>query len=335
MAKGIIKVSVTIPTYNHGIWLAECLESVINQKTNFSFEILVGEDASTDGRTKEILRKYAKRFPTIIKPVFRKRNIGGTKNVLDLYCRTKGEYIAHLDGDDMMLQGKLQKQADYLDKHSDYSMVGHGVINLYKDGTTRMQNPRFPNRILSVDDILIYGSPFTNSSNMFRKKCQTICTTNRPIIDYVLFIDRAICGPIGSINEILGIYRCDVGVLYGRGHEIETENNLLYAVEYAKKKGCAKSNVEMLKKRLKMVFSMKRLLLNYAPYREFDEWDWCIWHMITPKRLKYGLLWAHIFRHNEKLARKITEIWMKDTMLWRVIFAIVKKLKNPSIDIPE
>jgi glycosyltransferase involved in cell wall biosynthesis len=128
------KVSVIVLTFNHGPWLAECLDSIVSQRTDFPFEIIVGDDASTDGITTNILRDYAQRYPDLIIPVIRDKNIGGCANLIDVQSKTRGEYIASCDGDDMMLPGKLQKQTDYLDSRQDCSMVGHQTKQLLPNG---------------------------------------------------------------------------------------------------------------------------------------------------------------------------------------------------------
>ena len=114
------KVSVVIATYNQEKYIRHTLESVVNQKTNFEFEALVGDDCSTDG-TAAVVREFAEKYPDIIVPFIREKNLGMGGNTADLVFRTSGEYVAFIEGDDYWIDDyKLQKQVDFLDSHQDY-----------------------------------------------------------------------------------------------------------------------------------------------------------------------------------------------------------------------
>jgi len=128
------KVSVCIVTYNHEKYLGQCLQSIVDQTVDFDFEVIVGEDCSTDG-TREILRQFSERYPTLIKPIYHANNLGPTKNYIDIHAAATGEYIAHCDGDDSWCQGKLAYQVRFLDNHPEIAAVfsnanyGDGVRN--------------------------------------------------------------------------------------------------------------------------------------------------------------------------------------------------------------
>lgn len=114
--QGIV-VSVIVLTYDHASTIGRALESILAQEVEFPYEVLVGDDGSTDG-TAEIVRAYADRCPQRIVPVLRKENIGATKNLYDLLQRAKGIYIANLEGDDRWTDPKkLQAQVRFLDEH--------------------------------------------------------------------------------------------------------------------------------------------------------------------------------------------------------------------------
>ena len=121
-----VLVSICCITYNHAPYIRQCLEGFIMQKTNFAYEILIHDDASTDG-TSEIIREYEKKFPDIIKPIYEIENqyqkgvpIGsGVWNV----PRAQGKYIAMCEGDDYWTDpNKLQKQVDYMEQHSEIDL---------------------------------------------------------------------------------------------------------------------------------------------------------------------------------------------------------------------
>jgi glycosyltransferase involved in cell wall biosynthesis len=121
-------------TYNHEHFLADALDSILMQETDFNFEIVVGDDCSTDG-TRGILLDYQKRHPDRVRPILHKHNVGMQRNTLATLEACRGEYIALLDGDDYWLSPKkLQSQVETLDSHPEYSMCWHNAYNEYEDG---------------------------------------------------------------------------------------------------------------------------------------------------------------------------------------------------------
>lgn len=128
-----VKISIVLLTYNQEKYIGKALESIVNQKTNFKFEVIVGEDKSTDN-TRKVIREYAMRYPELVKPVFRKKNLGTSRNLVSVLQRCKGKYIAFLEGDDYWTDMlKLQKQYDFLEQNKDYSgvMTDVTVVNKY------------------------------------------------------------------------------------------------------------------------------------------------------------------------------------------------------------
>ncbi len=137
-----MKASVCIPTYNHAKYIAQCLDGALMQKTNFDYEILVGEDDSSDG-TREICKEYAAKYPDKIRLFLNDRkNViyingrpTGRWNFINLLKNAKGKYIALCDGDDYWTDlHKLQKQVDFLESHTEFSICGHWVKNVNESG---------------------------------------------------------------------------------------------------------------------------------------------------------------------------------------------------------
>lgn len=121
-------VSICCLTYNHILYIRQCLDGFMMQKINFPIEILIYDDASTDG-TQGIIREYEKKYPDIIKPIYQKENQyskGIKVSLVYNYSRAKGKYIALCEGDDYWTDPyKLQKQVDFLESHPDYVMCSH------------------------------------------------------------------------------------------------------------------------------------------------------------------------------------------------------------------
>lgn len=131
----IIMLSIIVPTYNHENYIVEALDSIKKQKTKYIYEVLVGEDASTDN-TREILKKYEKENPNFLTVFYREKNMskGPVANSLDLRYRAKGKYIITLEGDDFWIDDeKIEKQIDFLEKHDEAIAVAHKCIVVGKD----------------------------------------------------------------------------------------------------------------------------------------------------------------------------------------------------------
>lgn len=168
----MVLVSVCMITYNHEKFIRHALESVLMQKCNFDYEILIGDDCSKDS-TATILKEYAKLYPDKIILVAREKNIGLVANSYDIRSRSKGKYIAMLEGDDYWIDPyKLQKQVDFLEAHLDCSAMASrvGLVNEREHPLGRL-NPavdRF-NDYFGKEDALKYNTLlFDNASLMYR-----------------------------------------------------------------------------------------------------------------------------------------------------------------------
>lgn len=116
-------VSVKMITYNHAPYIAQAIEGVLQQKTNFPIELVIGEDCSTDG-TREIAFEYQKKYPDVIRVITSDRNVGGGKNSRRTTKACRGKYVAFCEGDDYWHNPhKLQKQVDYLESHPECGLV--------------------------------------------------------------------------------------------------------------------------------------------------------------------------------------------------------------------
>lgn len=121
-------VSICCMTYNHAAFVRQCLDGFMMQKCSFNFEVLIHDDASTDG-TQDIIREYEMKYPDVIKPIYQKENQyskGIDPGLKYNAPRAKGKYIALCEGDDYWTDPyKLQKQVDFLESHPDYVMCSH------------------------------------------------------------------------------------------------------------------------------------------------------------------------------------------------------------------
>ena len=142
-----IVVTILTLAYNHEPYIRQCLDGIVMQQTNFKFELLIHDDASTDG-TANIIREYELKYPEIIKPIYQKENQYSKKvpiGVTYLYPRAKGKYIALCEGDDYWTDSlKLQKQVDFLEANPEYVMCS-SHFKFLDDKTGVFSNDRMPN----------------------------------------------------------------------------------------------------------------------------------------------------------------------------------------------
>ncbi|WP_227688000.1 glycosyltransferase family 2 protein [Psychrobacter immobilis] len=209
-----IQVSVCIVTYNQEKYIAECLESIVTQQTNFKFEIIVGEDCSTDN-TRTIVQEYVERYPELIIPLFYENNVGVVENVKQVYKKARGKYIAHLDGDDYALDNKLQTQFDALENNLDCTVCTHNMEiadlnnSIFKYSFSKPR--KSINSLIDLYDTLPF---FAHSSKMF---VNDICDKywdnfNEKTTDIEIHVEQAKKGNIFHLNEVFGGYRQLVGV---------------------------------------------------------------------------------------------------------------------------
>jgi glycosyltransferase involved in cell wall biosynthesis len=115
-------VDVMMPVYNHERYLAQAIESIVTQKTNFRFRLIVADDCSKDN-SRSIISDFAARYPDIVEPVFHKQNVGASANGAYLNSRAASKYVAICEGDDYWIDPfKLQKQVDFMEAHPDFTI---------------------------------------------------------------------------------------------------------------------------------------------------------------------------------------------------------------------
>ena len=120
-----IKVSVIVTTYNHERYIDRAIESVLEQATDFDYELVVGEDCSTD-RTRDIVAEWQRKRPDRIRLVLQEKNVGGHGNFSAVYRAAAGDYVSWLEGDDYFTDPRrLQKMADFLDAHAECALCYH------------------------------------------------------------------------------------------------------------------------------------------------------------------------------------------------------------------
>lgn len=166
-------ISCCIITYNHAPYIKQAIESVLSQKHNYSFEIIIADDCSTDG-TAEIAKEYQKKYPEIIKLIAQPVNAGASKNFISLLCAATGKYIAYLEGDDYWSNDlKLQKQIEFLETHPEFSICFSNVLETFSEDLNDPRNVLHggsgSKTITTINDLL-YENYIQTASVIFKNK---------------------------------------------------------------------------------------------------------------------------------------------------------------------
>lgn len=211
-----IMVSICCITYNQESYIRDALDGFVNQETDFSYEILIHDDASTD-QTAEIIRDYARRYPNLIFPILQTENqyskgltnISGTFN----FPRARGKYIAMCEGDDYWTdRRKLQKQVDYLEANPGCSLCFHSA-NVDVQGralTEHTVRPYKGSRMVSPEEIIDKASGYPTASLMFAREMVEQLPefyVNAPIADIPLQLLCAARGWAWYMDEPMCVYR--------------------------------------------------------------------------------------------------------------------------------
>ncbi len=152
------KLSVIFITYNHEKYVEKALRSVLDQKTDFEYEVIIGEDCSTDS-TRQIIDRVTEQYPEkTVRKLYRKENLGRpTKNVYETTMECKGEYLAYLEGDDFWTdERKLQKQVDFLQEHPEYIACTHSCV-MIDEASEEITDPE----VLKIGELYDYSGRFT------------------------------------------------------------------------------------------------------------------------------------------------------------------------------
>lgn len=217
-------VSISCITFNHARYLRACFDGFLMQQTNFAFEVVVHDDASTDG-TRAIIEEYAQKHPTIFYPMYQAENqySKGVRGIMAKFNfpRCKGKYIALCEGDDYWIDPyKLQKQVDFLELNSDYAICAHVVEE--KNEMTN-ENFLFPNikenQTLQIEDY-IFNNYTGTCSLMFHFSyysttpswMQKVSFGDLAMVLTVLYRSKK---KLMVLKDVMGVYRVNESGVHG------------------------------------------------------------------------------------------------------------------------
>lgn len=204
------KVTICVVTYNQENYIAQSLQSIVDQKTDFDFEVIVSDDCSTD-RTPSLINTFVQKY-SFIKLVLRDKNIGALKNFVETHNMAKGEYVCHLDGDDIWLPSKIQKQFDFLEANPEFTACWT-KSNFFNDSGLRYDgrliNLKFfgDEGIVTFDKLAQVGAVAMHSSLMYRRAVRKTYDTTTDKIDLFYSLEYLLSGNGKILSDVLTDYR--------------------------------------------------------------------------------------------------------------------------------
>ncbi len=212
-------VTVACITYNHENYISDALDGILMQETDFPFEVIVHDDCSTD-KTVEILERYAKEYPTIIKLILQQEN-QWSKGIMPgttIFNRASGKYIAVCEGDDYWIDShKLQIQLDEMCKIEDCQMSFHSAIDKWEDGSKKdgiTTKQATGNKLFTASEIVLGGGGFCPTASLIFEKEAVINLPQwyhkAPFGDYFLQIFGSIKGGALYIDRPMSVYRRNI-----------------------------------------------------------------------------------------------------------------------------
>ena len=211
-----VLVSINCITYNQENYIGDAIESFLMQITDFNYEILIGEDCSSDN-TKKIVDRYVEKYPDKIKVITSDQNVGARKNSLRLIDNSQGKYIAECEGDDYWIDPyKLQKQVDYMEEHPECTLCLHAaeIIKAPNRKIGRVQKPYNRNTICPMKDVISRGGGFCATASLFYPKKlmenPPDFYVNAPVGDYPMQMLLASHGYAYYMDDCMAVYRSGV-----------------------------------------------------------------------------------------------------------------------------
>lgn len=231
-------VSIECLSYNHESYIAQALDGFLIQKTDFPFEVVVHDDASTD-RTADIIREYEKKFPQIIKPIYESENqYSKHDDSLNriVTAAIRGKYIAMCEGDDYWTdENKLQMQVDFLEKNPDYGLC-YTKVSQFIQKDSRFSKKLFGSYVKDFDDLLKNGNRIPTLTTVFRKSLEDkyleeIKPYNRGWLmgDYPRWLYFAHESNVKFLDKVTSVYRV---LENSASHSDDVEKNVVFSKSF-------------------------------------------------------------------------------------------------------
>ena len=228
-------LTVCLITYNHSNYIRQAIDSVLMQKVNFSWELVIADDYSTDG-TREILLEYKERHPDLIHLILQKKNVGAHQNWIDLLSYPRSKYIAYFEGDDYWIDPyKLQKQVDFLEKNNEFVVCAHNSICEKESGDVYFFNQPIKKNDYVIADVIQKDWFLPTASLLFKRSefLNKLGEKNFYNGDYHLqLILLSKGGKLHYMNDVMSVYRIHKNGLSQTVTLIDSNRKIIELLEY-------------------------------------------------------------------------------------------------------
>lgn len=321
-----IMLSIICTTYNHGPYLCQALNSILMQKTKYKYEVLIGEDCSTDN-SREIIKKFEEKYPEKFKVFYRENNYGSSKNSKDLYARAVGKYVISLETDDFWIdENKIQRQIDFLESNPEYVAVAHRCIMIDQNNEILdIKYPECDKKDYTLKEFrkgLLAGQTATQMCKNYRKydvgfNCSLIIDPkySKGPGDVRRMFAFASNAKIACLPEVMSVYRFvpKGGSSYTANQKKDVDyliSNKKCFIDYARNFVCTRESIYtaeyILFDQMLFLFMKRKLSFSFV----MQEW--------TRMQFKMRVLIRSLIHCNEILWRK----WKKDNGTYTKISAI-------------
>ena len=292
-----IDLSIIILSFNQEKYIERAIKSILFQDTNVSFELIIGDDASSD-KTPLIIEEYRKKYPDIIKAVLRKKNIGVVANYFDLISLCEGKFVMECAGDDYWMEDKIERQIDYMLKNPNCSLLCSATQVIDEKGNN-LKILRSKKGNYSFNKLLEYNSVFSPTACYKLEDINRyICAVN-PISknwkmeDYPFILWSSIHGEINYLDEILGCYQVSAGSI---SHPISIQRQINFENEvsrirffFARNRKEERNAQKIYNNNIAHIYITNHQIKKYLSY-SFKNMSVCNLIKIPYKVFKYGFL---------------------------------------------
>ena len=306
-----IGVSIICNTYNHEKYIRKALEGFLMQKTDFAYEVLVHDDASTDS-TAEIIGEYEAKYPDIIKPIYETENQYSQHNGMISklqYGRVQGKYIAICEGDDYWIDPlKLQKQFDAMEKHPELDICAHKSIVVDETGekTIREIAPKEKTCVIPFEEVILEGNWYVylaTASFFYRASINKDIPRFRSYLplDYTVKAHGALRGGLLYLNDCMSAYRYQaIGSWTTRMAVADVQSKNAF---FEKKQRMLDYMDEDTNRKYTKAINERKLRNEFV-------------HLQSANRYKDALASKYAFILNNLSAKERTKIWIKAYFPW-------------------
>ena len=303
-------LDIPMCTYNHGKYIGQAIEGVIQQKASFKYRLIIGEDCSTDN-TREVIKRYLEENPSIMKVFFHDKNIGAVENSKILFKESNSKYVALCDGDDFWIDPyKLKKQVDFLEANPDFAICFHNARILNEDNpeSVTYSNPFGQRGISTFEDLakgeFIYTATCVFRNEHFKKFPEQYYSFMN---NYTLDLHNAQFGKIKYIDDVMSVYRKHKGGIWSMVARERTLINQLptyrFYINYFDKKyrHYFIAHVKNITNELISIIVSKKDYKNF--WRYYKEYVYYNFSTSKLRRIIYLLMKANYDRARELLKR--------------------------------